>query len=112
MEIKIPAVGESVFEAHVAKWLKKDGEVVRKDEPLCEIETDKVTLELNAEAAGALSIRVKEGETVKIGTVIGAIDEQGTAAAAPPPGAQPSAEVEAEPAQPPPLSPAVRKMAL
>ncbi len=112
MEIKIPAVGESVFEALVAKWLKNDGELVRKDEPLCEIETDKVTLELNAEAAGVLSISVQEGETVKIGTVIGAIDERGTAEAAPPPGAQPPAEVEAGQAQPPPLSPAVRKMAL
>jgi 2-oxoglutarate dehydrogenase E2 component (dihydrolipoamide succinyltransferase) len=78
MEIKIPEVGESVFEALVARWLRKDGERVAKDEPLCEIETDKITFEINADAAGVLSVRVPEGTTVKIGTVIGAIEEAGT----------------------------------
>ncbi|ABQ25465.1 2-oxoglutarate dehydrogenase complex dihydrolipoyllysine-residue succinyltransferase [Geotalea uraniireducens] len=112
MEIKIPAVGESVFEALVAKWLKTDGELVKKDEPLCEIETDKITLEINAEAAGVLSIRVKAGETVKIGTVIGAIDEQGVPEGAVAPGVEPAAKPEFQPVTPqPPLSPAVRKMA-
>ena len=76
MEIKIPEVGESVFEALVAKWHKKDGEQVVRDEPVCEIETDKITMEINAEADGVLKIKVPEGTTVKIGTVIGGIDEQ------------------------------------
>jgi 2-oxoglutarate dehydrogenase E2 component (dihydrolipoamide succinyltransferase) len=78
MEIKVPEVGESVFEALVAKWHKKDGERVAKDEPLCEIETDKITLELNAEAAGVVSVKVPEGTTVRIGAVIGVIDETRT----------------------------------
>jgi len=83
MDIKVPAVGESIFEALIARWLKKNGERVVKDEPLCEIETDKVTLEVNAEAAGILSIRANEGETVKIGAVIGTIDEMGAEAKPP-----------------------------
>lgn len=112
MEIKIPAVGESVFEALVAKWLKKDGELVEKDEPVCEIETDKITLEINAEAAGVLSTKVKAGETVKIGTVIGTIDEQGAQEGAVATGVEPPAKAEPLPVAPePPLSPAVRKMA-
>jgi 2-oxoglutarate dehydrogenase E2 component (dihydrolipoamide succinyltransferase) len=75
MEIKIPEVGESVREALLAKWFKKSGDFVKRDEPLCEIETDKITLDLNADAAGVLSISVTEGTTVAIGTVIGSIDE-------------------------------------
>ena len=77
MEIKIPEVGESVREALLAKWFKKTGDSVVKDEPLCEIETDKITLDLNADAAGVLSIRVAEGTTVVIGATIGSIDEAG-----------------------------------
>ncbi len=83
MEIKIPAVGESVFEALVAKWHKNQGETVRKDEAICEIETDKITMELPAEANGILSITVAAGTTVKIGTVIGSIAEGAVAATAP-----------------------------
>ena len=75
MEIKIPAVGESVFEALVAKWHKNQGEAVRKDEAICEIETDKITMELHADADGILSVVVPAGTTVKIGTVIGSITE-------------------------------------
>jgi 2-oxoglutarate dehydrogenase E2 component (dihydrolipoamide succinyltransferase) len=75
MEIKVPEVGESVFEALVAKWHKNDGDRVEKDEPLCEIETDKITLEINAEVGGVLSIKVPAGTTVKIGSVIGSIAE-------------------------------------
>src|ERR1035437_9073377 len=75
MDIKIPEVGESVREALLAKWFKKSGDVVKRDEPLCEIETDKITLDLNADAAGVLSISVAEGTTVAVGTVIGSIDE-------------------------------------
>jgi 2-oxoglutarate dehydrogenase E2 component (dihydrolipoamide succinyltransferase) len=76
MEIKIPEVGESVHEALVAQWLKKSGDFVNKDQSLCEIETDKITLELNAEVSGVLSIQVAQGTTVAVGTVIGEIIEQ------------------------------------
>jgi 2-oxoglutarate dehydrogenase E2 component (dihydrolipoamide succinyltransferase) len=75
MEIKIPEVGESVREALLAKWFKKNGDVVTRDEPLCEIETDKITLDLNADASGVLSVSVPEGTTVAVGTVIGTIEE-------------------------------------
>ena len=77
MEIKVPEVGESVFEALVARWYRKDGEHVGKDEAVCEIETDKITLEIYAEAAGTLRIRVPEGTTVKIGSTIGVVEEGG-----------------------------------
>ncbi|RNC73239.1 MAG: 2-oxoglutarate dehydrogenase complex dihydrolipoyllysine-residue succinyltransferase [Desulfuromonadales bacterium] len=106
MEIKIPSVGESVFEALVGTWHRKHGEAVHRDEPVCEIETDKITMELNAEADGILSITVPEGTTVKIGTVIGVIEEQAVAETTAPPTPQPEAPREASP-----LSPAVRKLA-
>ena len=83
MEIRVPEVGESIVEALVAKWRRKDGEAVRREEPVCELETDKVTLELNAEADGILSILVPEGSTVAIGAVIGSIREAGTRETAP-----------------------------
>lgn len=75
MEIKIPAVGESIVEATIAKWHKQNGERVAMDELLCEVETDKITLELHAEAAGTLAIQAAEGETVKIGAVIATLTE-------------------------------------
>jgi len=75
MEIRIPEVGESIVEALVANWYKKSGDRVEKDEPLCEVETDKISLELYAEMAGILSIKVEAGTTVMIGSVIGVIDE-------------------------------------
>jgi 2-oxoglutarate dehydrogenase E2 component (dihydrolipoamide succinyltransferase) len=75
MDIKVPQVGESVFEAEIGKWHKKDGDRVEKDDLLCELETDKITLELNADAAGTLSIKAREGETVEIGAVIATIEE-------------------------------------
>lgn len=79
IEIKIPAVGESVQEAVLAQWYKKEGDYVQKDEPLFVIETDKVTLEVPAEASGRLHILAAEGETVAIGTVIGGIDTEAVA---------------------------------
>jgi 2-oxoglutarate dehydrogenase E2 component (dihydrolipoamide succinyltransferase) len=83
-EIKVPALGESVTEATVAKWLKKPGEPVAVDDPVVELETDKVTLEVNATAAGVLSeIRVPEGANVNVGGVLGTIDGAGKVAAAP-----------------------------
>jgi 2-oxoglutarate dehydrogenase E2 component (dihydrolipoamide succinyltransferase) len=73
IEIKIPNVGESVQEAVLAEWYKKDGETVQKDDPLFVIETDKVTLEIVAETDGVLKVLVSEGETVAIGAVVGSI---------------------------------------
>ena len=72
--IVVPSLGESVSEATIAKWLKKEGEAVKADEPLVELETDKVTVEVNAPAAGVLSIiTVKAGASVKPGSVLGEI---------------------------------------
>jgi len=73
-EIKIPAVGESITEVTIAKWLKKDGEAVKRDEVIAELESDKATFELPAEADGTLKIRVAEGEIIGIGTVIAELD--------------------------------------
>lgn len=72
--IKVPRVGESVQEAVLVQWYKKNGERVEKDEPLFLIETDKVTLEVNAETDGVLEIVVQEGETVAVGAVVGYIE--------------------------------------
>ncbi len=77
IEIKVPSVGESITEALLAQWFKQDGDTVRKDEPLFVLETDKVTLEVTAAAAGRLSITVAAGTTVKIGTVVGTIATAG-----------------------------------
>ncbi len=75
-EIRVPTLGESVTEAIVGKWYKKAGDAVKADEPLVELETDKVTLEVNAPSAGVISeILVKEGETVEVGAVLGSIGE-------------------------------------
>ena len=75
-EIKVPALGESVTEATVAQWLKQPGDSVEVDEPLVELETDKVTLEVNATSAGILSeIVVAEGENVEVGALLGTIGE-------------------------------------
>ncbi len=75
MEIRVPEVGESIVEALVAKWHRKNGDHVRKEDPVCELETDKVTLEINADADGILSILVPEGKTVAVGTIIATIRE-------------------------------------
>src|SRR3569832_428108 len=95
IEIKVPAMGESVTEATVARWFKKEGESVARDEPLLELETDKVTVEVPSPADGALeSISVKEGDTVQVGALLGAIKEGAAGAApAPLPAAAPTASV-------------------
>src|SRR5688572_16262315 len=84
-EIRVPTLGESVTEATIGKWFKKAGDTVAADEPLVELETDKVTVEVPAPAAGVLEeIRVKDGETVNVGAVLGSIKEgAGGAKAAP-----------------------------
>src|SRR5213083_2451982 len=82
-EIRVPALGESVTEATIGKWFKKPGDPVAVDEPLVEIETDKVTIEVPAPAAGVLAeIVAKNGETVAIGALLGQIREGGGATAA------------------------------
>ncbi len=81
-EIKVPTLGESVSEATIGKWFKKVGDAVKQDEPLLELETDKVTLEVNAPAAGVLvEITAAEGATVTPGAILGQVGEDGTAAA-------------------------------
>ena len=126
IDIKVPSVGESVKEAVLVQWFKKDGERVRKDEPVFLIETDKVTLEVVAEADGVLHIKVPEGDTVAIGAVVGSIEaaedlkeagpaEPVPAAAAPAPEIEPAKPVETPAAAPDKtaigaLSPSVRRL--
>ena len=81
-EIRVPTLGESVTEATIAQWYKKPGEAVSMDEPLCELETDKVTIEVPAQSAGVLEeILFEEGATVEVGALLGSIDADGKAAA-------------------------------
>ena len=75
-EIRVPTLGESVTEATIGKWFKKPGDAVAVDEPLVELETDKVTIEVPAPAAGVLEeIAAKDGETVAVGALLGQIKE-------------------------------------
>ena len=111
-EIRVPTLGESVTEATIGRWFKQPGDAVRADEALAELETDKVTLEVNAPASGVLAeIIAKEGETVTPGALLGQITE-GAASAKPAsaPAAKLTAAVSAAPAMPP--SPAAAKIAL
>jgi 2-oxoglutarate dehydrogenase E2 component (dihydrolipoamide succinyltransferase) len=101
-EIRVPALGESVTEATIGRWFKKPGELVRADEPIVELETDKVTLEVNAPASGILAeIIAKDGETVGVGALLGQI---GDGAAVAPLKAETNSEAKAEtkPVAPPP----------
>src|SRR5271156_6733782 len=103
IEIRVPTLGESISEATVGKWFKKAGEPVRAAEPLFELETDKVTLEVNAPGAGVLSeIAAETGETVAIGALLGQLS--GGAAAATPAGA-PAAKAAPAPAPPTAMPP-------
>ncbi|MBO9638516.1 MAG: dihydrolipoamide succinyltransferase, partial [Siphonobacter aquaeclarae] len=77
IEMKVPVVGESVTEVTIATWNKKEGDVVKMDEVLCELESDKATFELPAEASGTLHILAKEGDTLPIGAVICSISTDG-----------------------------------
>jgi 2-oxoglutarate dehydrogenase E2 component (dihydrolipoamide succinyltransferase) len=122
IEIKVPALGESVTEATVGQWFKKPGEAVNADEPLVELETDKVTVEVPAPSAGVLSdIKVPQGTTVAVGSVLGSIKEGAgapvqPAAKAPEPKPSAAAPKPAAPATPIPAkaemppAPAARKM--
>ena len=75
MEIKVPAAGESVTEATISDWAKKDGDIVNRDDVLLTLETDKASLDVVAEVAGQLKIKAKAGDVVKVGAIIGEIDE-------------------------------------
>jgi 2-oxoglutarate dehydrogenase E2 component (dihydrolipoamide succinyltransferase) len=112
-EIRVPTLGESVTEATIGKWFKKAGDVVAVDEPLVELETDKVTIEVPAPAAGVLiDVAVKDGDTVAVGALLGAIKEGAGAAPAKPAETAPPkpAPAAASGADVPP-APSVRKIA-
>jgi len=106
MEIKIPEIGESILEALVASWHMEDGAAVAKDDIICELETDKVNVELTAEASGTLHILIPEGQTVPIGTVIAKLEE-GVAAKASPAQAT-AAKTEAAVPKAPPAAPSTQ----
>jgi 2-oxoglutarate dehydrogenase E2 component (dihydrolipoamide succinyltransferase) len=129
-EIRVPTLGESVTEATIGKWFKKAGDAVAVDEPLVELETDKVTIEVPAPAAGVLTdVAVKDGDTVAVGALLGAIKEGAGAAAVKAPAKPTEAIPRAVPPSPPkplpaaasatakpvvtdmPLAPSVRRIA-
>lgn len=115
VEIRVPSLGESVTEATVAKWFKQVGDPVVADEPLVELETDKVTLEYNAPASGTLAeIAVEEGGEVEVGALLGAIEDGKAAAPAPRPAPAaaptPVSDGPADGAEIEGMSPAVRKL--
>lgn len=95
VDVKVPAVGESISEVTIASWTKKDGSMVKLDETICSIESDKATLDISAPKAGKLKILVKEGETVAIGTKIAEVDETASAGAEAPAAAAPAPKAEA-----------------
>jgi len=103
-DIVMPQMGESIFEGTITKWLKKPGDKVERDEPLFEISTDKVDAEIPSPSAGVLKeIKVGEGKTVPIQTVVGTIDSaDGAAAPAPAKAAAPAATAKAAPPAPAP----------
>jgi 2-oxoglutarate dehydrogenase E2 component (dihydrolipoamide succinyltransferase) len=122
-EIRVPTLGESVTEATIGRWFKKAGDAVAVDEPLVELETDKVTIEVPAPSAGTLGdIVAKDGETVAVGALLGQINDDAAGAAAkpaaapakaaPPPPPAPAAPAPAAKAAPAdtPLAPSVRKL--
>ena len=120
-EVRFPAVGESVTEGAVYRWHKKDGDFINRDDVLLEVETDKATVEIVAEASGKLAIKKKEGETVAVGEVLATLDTEAKGGelpkvveptkadlvkTTPVPGAQPNVKSGEKP-----LSPAVQRMA-
>jgi 2-oxoglutarate dehydrogenase E2 component (dihydrolipoamide succinyltransferase) len=103
-EIRVPTLGESVSEATIGRWFKKPGDTVAVDEPLVELETDKVTIEVPAPAAGVLSdVAAKDGDTVAVGALLGQIKDGA--------GAAPAAKTAAPPPEPKPAPPAPAKSA-
>lgn len=123
VDIKVPAVGESITEATIGEWLKKDGDQVKKNDVLLSLETDKATVEVVAENDGKLSIGAQKGATVKIGATVGSIDTSSVGASASTPSAKPASPTQSTPPPAPPamgasakdgvnevLSPAVRRV--
>jgi 2-oxoglutarate dehydrogenase E2 component (dihydrolipoamide succinyltransferase) len=107
-EIRVPTLGESVTEATIGRWFKKAGDPVAVDEPLVELETDKVTIEVPAPSAGTLGeITAKDGETVAVGALLGQINDGAAGAAARPAQAPAKAAAPAAPPPPPAAAPAV-----
>ena len=78
VEIKVPEIGESINEVTLSEWFKQDGEYVELDEPICEFESDKATLELPAQAAGVITRIAAEGDDLPIGALIATIDTEGS----------------------------------
>jgi len=111
VDVIMPQMGESIFEGTITKWLKKPGDKIERDEPLFEISTDKVDAEIPAPAAGVLKeIKVTEGQTVPIQTVVAVIDAAGAVAGAAAPASAPKVET-AKPAAAPPAPAAKREPA-
>src|SRR5690348_4710095 len=105
-DVIMPQMGESIFEGTITKWLKKPGEKIERDEPLFEISTDKVDAEIPSPAAGVLKeIKVAEGQTVPIQTVVAVIDAAGAAAAAAAPAPAPAKAEAPKPAPAPAPAP-------
>src|SRR5690349_1215149 len=118
-EIRVPTLGESVTEATIGRWFKKAGDAVAVDEPLVELETDKVTIEVPAPSAGTLGeIAATDGDTVAVGALLGMINDGAGAAkpaaapakAAPAPAAPAPAPVAKAPPPDAPLAPSVRRL--
>ncbi len=107
LEVKIPPMGESISSGILAKWHVANGDVVRKDQPLFELETDKITSEGTAESAGKITFKAAAGDEVKIGQVVATIDSDANAAAP----AAPAAPTTASAAKETTASPAVRRVA-
>lgn len=97
LEMKVPSPGESISEVEIAQWLVSDGDYVEKDQAIAEVDSDKATLELPAEASGIITLKAGEGDVVKVGQVVCLID---TDAVKPEGSAAPKAEVKAEEAKP------------
>jgi 2-oxoglutarate dehydrogenase E2 component (dihydrolipoamide succinyltransferase) len=85
VDLKVPTIGESIQEVTLSRWLKAEGDIVKLDDPICEFESDKATLEFPAEAAGKLIYVAKEGDDLKIGAVVAQIDTSVSASSAPAP---------------------------
>ena len=100
-EIRVPTLGESVTEATIGKWFKQPGDAVAVDEPLVELETDKVTIEVPAPAAGVLAeISAGDGETVAVGALLGQIEEGAAAGASAAKAARPAEKPGSAPSAP------------
>src|SRR6476646_7312743 len=92
LEMKVPSPGESIKEVEIATWLVKDGDYVEKDQAIAEVDSDKATLELPAEASGIITLKAEEGDAVAVGAVVCLIDTD----AAKPSGSAPTVAVEAK----------------